>query len=148
MNDKKWLSNEDYDFIFDRVPRLCVDLVIKTENGILLFLRDIEPCKGQWCLPGGMVYKDETIEDALHRILKKETGWKSREIRMLWYMEFLHENQNGNDRHSVSIVFEIEPGMLYIKLDAQASKFKVFTKIPENMQAVHGEFLRQKGIFK
>lgn len=41
---------------------------------VLLVKRDNYPYKNKWCLPGGFVRIDETIEDATKRILKTETN--------------------------------------------------------------------------
>lgn len=42
---------------------------------ILLVKRDTYPFKGKWCLPGGFVGIDETIDDAAIRILANETNF-------------------------------------------------------------------------
>ncbi|MEN8122674.1 MAG: NUDIX domain-containing protein [Bacteroidota bacterium] len=47
------------------------------EDGILkllLFHRNIEPCKGMFSLVGGWVNEDESVENAAFRVLKKLTG--------------------------------------------------------------------------
>lgn len=41
---------------------------------ILLVKRITEPFKNKWCLPGGFVKKDETLDMAADRILAKETN--------------------------------------------------------------------------
>jgi len=41
---------------------------------ILLVKRDKEPYTNKWCLPGGFVGIDETMEDASDRVLLKETN--------------------------------------------------------------------------
>ncbi len=41
---------------------------------ILLVKRDKEPFKDKWCLPGGFVEKEESIDMAADRILAKETN--------------------------------------------------------------------------
>jgi len=49
-------------------------LVLNHRNQLLLVKRLIEPAKGKWCLPGGFIEIDETIEEAVLRELKEETG--------------------------------------------------------------------------
>ena len=43
---------------------------------ILLVKRKKEPFKDKWCLPGGFVSVDETLEEAANRVLLKETNLK------------------------------------------------------------------------
>ena len=143
MDTPGWLSDEEYDFVFDRVPRLCVDLVIKSEKGILLSLRDIEPYEGLWHLPGGMVYKDEPIHSAIKRIAQKETGLEIRVNHFLGYMEFLHAIQNNHNRHMVSIVFDTYPidANIKPKKDFQAKKIEFHSFLPENIVTQHQNLL-------
>jgi ADP-ribose pyrophosphatase YjhB (NUDIX family) len=51
-------------------------LVINHNNQLLLVKRAVEPAKGTWCLPGGFVEIDESIEGAVLRELEEETGIK------------------------------------------------------------------------
>lgn len=43
---------------------------------VLLVKRNSYPFKDKWCLPGGFVRIDETLDDAAKRILKAETNLK------------------------------------------------------------------------
>ncbi len=59
--------------------KLSVDAVVfgyTSEDGLSLLLikRGIEPFKGLWALPGGLVKNDESLEAAVERELKEETG--------------------------------------------------------------------------
>ena len=109
------LSDQDYKFIFERVPRLCLDFVITKNGKILLAKREIEPCKGCWSLPGGMLKYKESINDAAERILKDEVGLKPLKKELIGFIEFPDEvNEDGINIHSVSIVFltELEEGKI------------------------------------
>jgi 8-oxo-dGTP diphosphatase len=62
------------DRIFFRNPKVVVAAVIEQEGRVLLVLRDIEPGRGLWGLPGGYVDWDEHPHDAIVRECLEETG--------------------------------------------------------------------------
>lgn len=140
-----YLTDEEYKFIYERAVRFCLDFIIIKNKSILLMKRDIEPDKGSWTLPGGMVRYKESIDQASKRILKEEIGLKPLSKKHLGFMEFLGEvNQNGVRTHSVSLVFltTLEKGEL---LDSeQASEIGYFMVLPEeSMHPIHGKFLEK-----
>lgn len=68
------LSENEYCFIYSRVPRFCVSFVISVGNQIPLLKRSTAPNEGKWCLPGGRVYREESLDDAAARVLGRECG--------------------------------------------------------------------------
>lgn len=79
----KKLSHELYKQIYSQVPRLCVELVIKNSEGVLLTLRNIVPYKAYWHLPGGTVLFNETLEQTVKRVAWEELGVKVSSMRFL-----------------------------------------------------------------
>ncbi|MGZ7130466.1 MAG: NUDIX domain-containing protein [Halobacteriota archaeon] len=57
-----------------RNPALTVDAVIVKDGKIMLIKRKEEPFQGQYALPGGFVEYGETVEAALRREIREETG--------------------------------------------------------------------------
>jgi 8-oxo-dGTP diphosphatase len=57
-----------------KTPHLAADAVILFHNGIVLIKRDNPPYQGCFALPGGFVEIGETVEDAVQREAKEETG--------------------------------------------------------------------------
>ena len=57
------------------MPIATVAAIIKNETGkILLTRRNVDPFKGQWCLPGGHIDEFENTKEAAVREAKEETG--------------------------------------------------------------------------
>ena len=59
--------------------KLSVDAVVfgyTSQEGlsVLLIKRTLDPYRGQWALPGGLVHDDESLEQAVERELQEETG--------------------------------------------------------------------------
>jgi ADP-ribose pyrophosphatase YjhB (NUDIX family) len=136
-----WLTNEEYDTAFTLVPRICIDLVIKSENKIALSLRKIEPEKDKWHLPGGIIYKNESIEEAVGRVAKKEVGVEVTIEKFLGYMEFKNEIQYGKNRHTISLVFQVLPKQKKFIPDSQSHEIKYHLNIPENTHPIHKNFI-------
>src|SRR3954469_21705036 len=55
-------------------PLVAVGALIVENAKILLVRRATEPLKGQWSLPGGLVEIGETLQAAVAREVKEETG--------------------------------------------------------------------------
>lgn len=138
-----WLSNKDYNFIYSRSPRLCVDLVIKDRRGVLLALRDIEPHKDCWHLPGGRVRWREPVTDAIKRIAEQELNISVEVIRLLGYVEYLQERQNGSSRHTASIVFLVKMTGGIPESCWQSKKIAFFKTQPNKVQREQGKFLTE-----
>ena len=57
-----------------KTPLLAVDAVILFQEGIVLIKRENPPYQGCFALPGGFVEIGETVEDAVAREAREETG--------------------------------------------------------------------------
>lgn len=146
MNTPKLLTNEEYDYIFDRAVRLSVDLLITAPEGILLSLRDIEPFKGMWHLPGGIVYKNESIADACRRIARAETNLEIHDTTCIGFIEYIHAFQNDHDRHTVSIVIKADPATQALRADYQAKRIEFHSTAPEHIIPEQKKFLAERGL--
>ncbi len=132
---KDWLTEKQYNDIYSKVPRICVDLVIRQKKNVLLIKRGIQPYKGTFHLPGGRVKFRESITSAVNRIAINEIGIKVTIKKILGYMEFTREIQSGNKRHSISICFEVVPiGNLSIP------------KVNGRIHPVHLKFLNENNL--
>ena len=84
------------------MPIATVAAIIKNDEGkILLTRRNVEPFKGQWCLPGGHIDDNENALDAAIREAKEETGLDF-EAEFLTYTDEIIPDLNW---HAVVMVF-------------------------------------------
>ncbi len=145
LNEKKYLTDEEYKFIYERVPRLCLDFIIVKNGKILLAKRDIEPNKGDWHLPGGMVRYQESIDEAANRILKNELGLVPVSKKLIGYIEFPDEiNKNRVHIHSISMAFLTTMEEGEIQGSSEASEIQFFKSLPkEYLHPIQGKFLRE-----
>ncbi len=135
----KPLTFAEFKAIYSKVPRLCVDLVITSPEGVLLTLRDIDPWRNQWHLPGGTVLLGETMEDAIKRVGLEELGLEVEKDKVLGVVEFFNSEIGHNHSVSVTYLVKILNGELQINNEALAAKY--FKELPENTIIEHKKFL-------
>lgn len=82
------LPQAEYEAIYSRVPRLTVEVVIASAEGVVLSLRDSGPCRGLWHIPGGTVRFGEPLTDAVCRVARSELGLEVAVGRFLGYIEY------------------------------------------------------------
>ena len=129
------LPKDEFDRIFSRVPRLTVEVLITSEEqGVLLALRDVDPCRGMWNLPGGTVRFGERLVEAVRRVAADELGVSVRVGPLVGYIEYPSHYENGLDS-PVGLVFRAEP------LDETEPNGQWFTVLPENMHLEQEAFL-------
>jgi 8-oxo-dGTP diphosphatase len=136
-NEQEFLS--DYDpTIFDR-PSVTVDILIisvsskdidnyrKLSNkimSVLLIKRDNYPFKDKYCLPGGFIKMDESLDESAKRILKHETNIDDIYIEQLY--TFSDPNRDPRTRViSTSYVALIDKNRLVNNLNTNTSWFDI-----------------------
>jgi ADP-ribose pyrophosphatase YjhB (NUDIX family) len=136
------IAPAEFDDIYGRVPRLTVEVVVTTPDGLVLTRRSIEPCKGQWHLPGGTVLFAETLPGAVRRVARNELGVGVEVGRLLGYIEYPLMLRGGYRGWPVGIAFEtrIVDGELIPA--AQSDEVGVFATLPPDMIAEQSGFLR------
>jgi ADP-ribose pyrophosphatase YjhB (NUDIX family) len=103
-----WLPKAEFDSIFSRVPRLCVEVVIvAADRGVVLMLRDIPPNVGAWHIPGGTVLFAEPVVEAVKRVARYELGLNVEVGELLGYIEYPSHYNNGLDS-PVGLAFRTE----------------------------------------
>ncbi len=126
-------------------PKLTVDAVIRTPEGVVLIKRKNPPIG--WALPGGFVDVGERVEEAVVREAREETGLK---IRDLWLVGVYSDPGRDPRFHTVSVVFGASAeGSPRGADDAAEAVAFADDKLPVNIVFDHRgiieDFLRQEG---
>jgi len=139
--DPRWIPEEEFDAIYTRVPRLTVELLVRTPKGVALTKRSIEPCKGQWHLPGGTVYFGETLIGAAKRVAMNELGVEINIGKQVGYLEYPLMNKAGYKGWPVGVEFEVTIVSGDITGSHQGEEVGFFNEIPPNTVADQAKFL-------
>lgn len=138
------LSQEEFDSIYSKVPRLTVEIIVKNDKSeIFLTKRAVEPCKGQWHLPGGTVRFGELMTQAVKRIADRELNIIVTESINKGYIEYPSHFEQGLDS-PVGIVFEVIEFTDNLTINDEASNSGWFSEIPSNMHADQNQYLLEK----
>ncbi len=81
------------DRIFFRNPKVVVAALIEDGGRVLLVLRDIEPGRGLWGMPGGYVDWDEHPQDALIRECREEVQVRVEPLDLLPVQHILMDDE-------------------------------------------------------
>jgi 8-oxo-dGTP diphosphatase len=102
-------------------PIVGVGAVVVDQGRVLLVRRGHEPLKGEWSVPGGAVECGETLEAALAREVREETGLDVEVGAIVEVLDRIRRDADGRVRyHYVLIDFLCRPtgGVLCCATDA------------------------------
>lgn len=138
----KKLSKEEFDKIYQRVPRVCVDVIVNTSQGIILTKRLIPPCVGMWHIPGETVYFGEKLEEAVNRIADDELGIDVDIKKMVGIIEYPNKLCETTI-HAIGIAFlcELKSKELKFRGSFQGEEIEAFRTIPDNTVSAQKRFL-------
>jgi mutator protein MutT len=86
-------------------PIVSVGGVVIHHNRVLLVRRGREPMKGEWSIPGGALELGETLQDAVRRELKEETGLDVEPTRILLVLDRILKYRRRVKYHYVIVDF-------------------------------------------
>ena len=124
------LSPSHFMKIIEHAPLVSIDFIVKDDNKYLLGRRINKPAKDYFFTPGGRIYKNEKIEEAIDRLVNEELNCKlDREPKFIGVFEHFYNDSifNGISTHYVNIAFQLDnfsPQNLTLK---QHDKYKWFT---------------------
>jgi len=98
-DDRKPVPAAQWLDVIRHAPLVSIDLIVQDPEGrILLGLRNNEPAKGSWFVPGGAIRKGETLDHAFARLTRQELGREYRRDQARWlglYEHFYDTNFSG-----------------------------------------------------
>jgi len=80
---------------YPKRPVIGVGAIVLRRDRVLMAERGKEPLKGWWSLPGGALETGETLEDAVRREMREETGLEIRPMRVLQIFERIMRDDAG-----------------------------------------------------
>lgn len=122
---------------------LTVDAVITAEDDKIIFIRRKNPpYQGSWALPGGFVEYGETVEEAVLREVKEETGISIEIQELLGVYSYPGRDPRG---HMITVCFLALKTEGYLKADtdaAEVSSFTVHEALEMDLAFDHHEILK------
>ncbi|WP_336001822.1 NUDIX domain-containing protein [Halorientalis halophila] len=112
MSDNAPVPAGEWETIVRNVPLVSVDLVVETDDGVVLGKRENDPAKGEWFVPGGRAHKHESLTDAVDRVAAAELGCNVTVERQLGVYEHFYDTAELDDvggKHYVPIGFHVRP---------------------------------------
>ena len=116
---------------------------MKTEIGVALTLRKDTAWNNLWHIPGGTVFYQEYIEDAIKRIAEEELSITVVKQKLLGYLEYPSEVKQRGFGWSVGLVFLCTTNSLLPSENQEGEKIQLFDYIPENIVEEHKNILNQ-----
>lgn len=143
---KKPLTKKEFQEIYSKVPRLTVELIVKTSRGIILTKRSIPPYIGNWHIPGGTVCYKERLEDAVARVAKEELGI---EVEIKKFVDFIYYPNLIRDfgwGWPVGAAFLVNIKKGKPKGSEQGEEIGYFNKLPQKIVPSQGDFLLEQDL--
>jgi ADP-ribose pyrophosphatase YjhB (NUDIX family) len=112
----RWLTPQDYSFVRERVPILCVDVLLSPcsrSSAVGLIRRATYDGGDGWCLVGGRVLRDENLATAVVRHVAVTLGTELRldpaTLEMRAVAEYFTESRPGElhdpRKHAVALTY-------------------------------------------
>lgn len=138
------LEKQEFLTVVKHTPLVSIDLIVRSrKDEILMGLRVNEPAANYWFVPGGRIYKSETLEEAFQRITETELGtaYRIESAELLGAFTHLYETnfakQAGISTHYVVLGYQLQLDIDIKQLPAQQhSNYRWFGK-HEDLGEVH-----------
>ena len=113
-------------------PIVGIGAVIISEGKIALIKRGNEPSKGKWTIPGGLVELGETLEQAVIRETKEETGLDVENPRLIDVVSNVDLDEKGKVKYHYVIIdyfVHVKNGTAQASSDAVELRWVPFNEV-------------------
>ncbi|MBD9361240.1 GDP-mannose mannosyl hydrolase [Methylomonas fluvii] len=138
------LDKQDFLTVVKNTPLVAIDLIVRSSRDeILMGLRMNEPAAGYWFVPGGRIYKSETLAAAFQRITETELGtaYNIENADLLGAFTHLYETnfakQPGITTHYVVLGYQLQLDLDINQLPAQQHSNYRWIGKNEDLSEVH-----------
>lgn len=141
-----------YAEFLEHFPEVCVEIVIRTEAGVLVAKRANAPARGKWFWPGSRLHKQEALDDAARRVAREELGIEVDVVRRLGVSAHFWETSEATgrpSRHTVNIVYLAIPvdADPTIELDDQHTDYRYLNAVEPDLHEYVREYFDEFDIF-
>ncbi|QPK65374.1 GDP-mannose mannosyl hydrolase [Methylomonas sp. LL1] len=138
------LSQDIFIETLKHTPLVSIDLIVRSANHELLMGKRLnEPASGYWFVPGGRIFKSETLEAAFHRICRAELGLTYRlgDSQLVGAFTHLYPNNfaqvPGVSTHYVVLAYRLNLDIEIQQLPRQQHSDYRWFKQDDNLTEVH-----------
>jgi colanic acid biosynthesis protein WcaH len=142
-----WVPDDTYEEFVAHMPQVCVEVVLETDEGVLLAKR-VNPPR-VWFWPGGRLYKGESLPAAARRVAGEELGIIVDPVENFGpYAHFWRGSESAPSRHTVNVPFHSVPRQdpPEIVLDDQHSDYRFVDAVESWMHPYVTRYLEDSGI--
>lgn len=121
--------------------KMAADVLIVRHGKILMLKRNTEPFLGYWCLPGGHLEGDETIEETARREAKEETGLDVKLESLIG----VFSDPKRDPRKTISVAFSATVAEGEAKINEESTDLRWFdiTRLPKKIASDHLEIIKK-----
>lgn len=130
-------------------PEPTAGALIFNPDGKILLMKS-HKWKGKYTIPGGHIELGETIEDAVKREIKEETGLDVYDIEFLMLQEFVYEKAFWKKRHFIFLDYTCKTNSSDVHLNSEGQEHiwvsprnALKLPIPQSTRKVIKEYLKK-----
>lgn len=142
----RYVPDDRFRAFLEAMPQVCVEVVLQTDDGVLLCKRTTKP--EEWFWPGSRLYKGEELDAAAHRVAREELGIDvtlSERLGVHAHFWSPEQTEEGVSRHTVNVVYLATPASasFEIELDDQHTAHRFVTESDPDLHEYVREYLSE-----